>query len=67
MTLMGWGVLPLALVLYIVGTPARKRRLREREARQDDAATRADADPQCRPGDKAKRTPDGDNDDAGMD
>jgi hypothetical protein len=36
-TFLGWGVLPLALVLYIGGTPGRKRRLREREA----ATTRA--------------------------
>lgn len=32
LTFAGWGVLPLALVLYIGGTPARKRRLRERDA-----------------------------------
>jgi hypothetical protein len=24
-TLLGWGVLPLAIVLYILGTPARRR------------------------------------------
>ncbi len=28
-----YGVLPLALVLYLLGTPARRRRLRAREAR----------------------------------
>lgn len=37
MTLLGWGVLPLALVLYIVDMPARKRRRRAREAQQDDS------------------------------
>ena len=31
-TVLGWGVLPLALVLYIFGTPARRRARREREA-----------------------------------
>lgn len=31
-TLLGWGVLPLALVLYIFGAPARRRARREREA-----------------------------------
>ncbi len=34
MTFVGWGVLPLALVLYILGTPARKRRLREQNLRE---------------------------------
>ena len=34
MTFVGWGVLPLALVLYILGTPARKRRLREQTLRE---------------------------------
>lgn len=31
-TLVGWGLLPLALVLYILGTPARKRARRTAEA-----------------------------------
>lgn len=30
-----YGVLPLSIVLYILGTPARKRALRERELRAD--------------------------------
>lgn len=34
MTFIGWGLLPCALVLYILGTPARKRRLRALEAQQ---------------------------------
>ncbi|HET9977612.1 MAG TPA: hypothetical protein VFQ20_09265 [Burkholderiaceae bacterium] len=31
-TLVGWGVLPLAVVLYILGTPARRRSRRAAEA-----------------------------------
>ena len=31
-TLVGWGVLPLAVVLYILGTPARRRTRRAAEA-----------------------------------
>lgn len=34
MTFIGWGLLPCALVLYILGTPARKRRLRALEAQR---------------------------------
>lgn len=30
-TLLGWGVLPLAVVLYILGTPARRRARRAAE------------------------------------
>jgi membrane protein implicated in regulation of membrane protease activity len=33
-TFLLYGVLPLAIVLYIMGTPARKRALREAEARE---------------------------------
>ena len=40
LTLLGWGVLPLAVVLYIVGTPARKRaRARTEAAPAADEAT----------------------------
>lgn len=28
-TLLGWGVLPLSIVLYVLNTPARTRRLRQ--------------------------------------
>ncbi|MDQ7989506.1 MAG: hypothetical protein REI09_07715 [Candidatus Dactylopiibacterium sp.] len=35
LTFFFWGVLPLALVLWIVGTPRRRRRL-AREAERDD-------------------------------
>jgi len=31
-TLLGWGVLPLAIVLYILGTPARRRARRAAES-----------------------------------
>lgn len=30
-TLLGWGVIPLAIVLYILGTPARRRARRTAE------------------------------------
>jgi membrane protein implicated in regulation of membrane protease activity len=33
-TLLLYGVLPLAIVLYIMGTPARRRALRDAEARE---------------------------------
>lgn len=43
LTWLGWGALPLAIVLFIVGTPARKRaRARAEAARAADAAPRAD-------------------------
>jgi len=31
-TLLGWGVLPLSIVLYILGTPARRRARRAAES-----------------------------------
>jgi predicted membrane channel-forming protein YqfA (hemolysin III family) len=34
-TLFGWGVLPLGLVLYVLGTPARRRARRAAEAAAD--------------------------------
>ena len=45
-TLFGWGVLPLSVVLYILGTPARKRTQRRREASaaQPDRAGHAPGD-----------------------
>lgn len=40
-TLLFYGLLPLAIVLYIVTTPARRRRRRERESgREEPAASR---------------------------
>lgn len=46
-TLMLYGVLPLGLLLYILGTPGRKRRRRaaEESARQSDASGHATAGP----------------------
>lgn len=32
LTFLGYGVAPVALILYILGTPARKRRRKAREA-----------------------------------
>lgn len=37
-TFVFYGALPLALVLYILGTPARRKALRAREAREASAA-----------------------------
>ena len=34
-TLIGWGVIPLALVLYILATPARRRARKARESVAD--------------------------------
>ena len=31
-TVLGWGLIPLAIVLYIIGTPARRRARRAAEA-----------------------------------
>ena len=39
-----YGLLPVGLVLYIMGTPARKRRLRALEAAQPDTGGHAPAD-----------------------
>ena len=41
-TLVGWGVLPLAVVLYILGTPARRRALQARERDADPASAEPD-------------------------
>ena len=35
-TLFGWGLLPLAIVLYILGTPARRRARQAAESRPND-------------------------------
>ena len=40
----GYGLLPLALVLYVMATPARKRARAAREAREDAASARLDPD-----------------------
>ena len=40
-TFLLYGVLPLSLVIYLMNTPARRRVLKEREARAQEAARRA--------------------------
>lgn len=47
-TLVLYGVLPLSLVMYILGTPGRKRRRREAEAAE--SAAQADARGHAPPG-----------------
>jgi hypothetical protein len=42
-TFLLYGVLPLALVVYLLNTPARRRAIREREAAARDAARQAAA------------------------
>jgi len=45
-TFVGYGVLPLAVVLYILGTPARKRAIAARESARDrDAGGHAPGEP----------------------
>jgi len=45
-TLLGWGVLPLSIVLYILGTPARRRARRAAESApvQPDSSSHAASD-----------------------
>ena len=43
-TLVGWGLLPLSIVLYVLNTPARRKLRRRREAQQDAAAASAQPD-----------------------
>ena len=64
MTFVGWGVLPLALVLYILGTPARKRRLREQTLReqapaQAEASTRQETATEAHPAEPNASSADG--------
>lgn len=40
----GYGLLPLALVLYVMATPARKRARAAREAQENDTSARLDPD-----------------------
>jgi hypothetical protein len=49
MTFVLYGMLPLAVVLYIVGTPGRRRRSRAREAAQRQADAAAMNAPHSRP------------------
>ncbi|MGQ0711222.1 MAG: hypothetical protein ACT4NV_15915 [Rhodoferax sp.] len=46
-TLLLYGVLPIGLVMYIFGTPARKRALRAAQAAQDTAAADAQNMPEA--------------------
>lgn len=41
LTFVLYGILPTALLMYILGTPARKRALKERQARDEAAALAA--------------------------
>jgi hypothetical protein len=40
-----YGLLPVALVMYVLGTPGRKRRIRERETQQRELAAASGASP----------------------
>lgn len=44
-TLLLYGVLPLGLLMYILGTPGRRRRLRAAESAQADAGSHAATGP----------------------
>jgi hypothetical protein len=46
-TFVAWGVLPLAIVLYILGTPARKAALRASEQQAGAAAASPEASPRA--------------------
>lgn len=43
-TVLGWGVMPLAIVLYILATPARRRARRAAEASARPTASATDPD-----------------------
>jgi membrane protein implicated in regulation of membrane protease activity len=56
-TFLLYGVLPLALVVYLLNTPARRRVLKEREAvAQDEARRAAAADARSTPPDGSSET-----------
>ncbi len=48
-TFLGYGLLPTAIVMYILGTPARKRALRQREAMEQAQERAAASDPSPEP------------------
>lgn len=57
-TFLLYGVLPLALVVYLLNTPARRRALKEREAAaQEEARRAAAADARSTPPDGGGKTP----------
>ena len=45
LTFLLYGLLPTGLVMYILGTPARRQRMREREREQEAAAQRESGQP----------------------
>ncbi len=47
LTFVMYGVLPVSLVMYVLGTPGRKRRIREREMQERDQAQDPDGSPQA--------------------
>lgn len=57
-TVIGYGLLPLSIVLYLVGTPGRRRRARARERLEaaDKKAADSEAADSAKP-DKAAHTP----------
>ncbi|CAN7518189.1 hypothetical protein LJR290_003533 [Variovorax sp. LjRoot290] len=55
-TFLLYGLAPVALVVYLMATPARRRALREREAAEREAAFRAGANASAAP-DAGRETP----------
>jgi membrane protein implicated in regulation of membrane protease activity len=49
-TFLLYGLAPVALVVYLMGTPARRRAIRQRELEAQEAARRAAAEEASRPG-----------------
>lgn len=56
-TLLLYGIAPLALVMYLLGTPARRRARRAREAAEHAAANPAQAKEPGEEGDKGDQAP----------
>lgn len=56
-TFLLYGLAPVALVVYLMGTPARRRAIRQREAEAQEAARRAAAE-QAAPPDAGSGLPD---------
>ena len=48
-TFLLYGLIPVALVVYLMSTPARRRALKEREAAEREAAIRAHGSPSIAP------------------
>jgi len=45
LTVLGWGVIPLSVVLYILATPSRRRTRRAAESKHPDGSGHAAGDP----------------------